>query len=101
MWLIAWEDFSIFVHHESFKSYILYGNVCKVAVHFKLYMYLFCYLYLQVIVDQPEQPSTDQQHPGTSQQSASMDMAAADNSTPEEEGWREWELIKVMVSTEH
>ncbi|PNF26098.1 hypothetical protein B7P43_G04921 [Cryptotermes secundus] len=41
---------------------------------------------LQVIVDQPEQPSADQQQPVTSQQSASMDIAAADNSIPEEEG---------------
>lgn len=54
-----------------------------------------------MIVDQPEQPSADQQQPVTSQQSASMDIAAADNSIPEEEGWGEWKLIIIMVSTEH
>lgn len=42
---------------------------------------------LQVIVDQPEQPSTDQyQQPRPAQQFVDLDMAAAGNSTPEEEG---------------
>jgi len=38
-------------------------------------------------VDQPEQPSTDQyQQPRPAQQFVDSDMAAAGNSTPEEEG---------------
>jgi hypothetical protein len=87
-WLIPWEDVSILIHSESLKSY----------------MCTYCYLYLQMIVDQPEQPSVDQQQPGTSQQSASMFVAVADHNTPEEEGWREWELwvlatrLIIMVS---
>lgn len=42
---------------------------------------------LQVIVDQPEQPSTDQhKQPGPAQQFVDTDTAPAGNSTPEEEG---------------
>lgn len=48
-----------------------------------------------MIVDQPEQPSTDQhQQPGPAQQFVDSDMAAAGNSTPEEEGWKEWEALR-------
>ena len=58
-------------------------------------MYLFCSLCVQVIVDQPEQPSADQhQQPGPAQQFVDIDMAAAGNSTPEEEGWEEWEALR-------
>jgi hypothetical protein len=50
-------------------------------------MYLLFSLWVQVIVDQPEQPSTDQnQQPGPAQQFVDTDMTPAGNSAPEEEG---------------
>lgn len=65
------------------------------------YIYMYLVLCVQVIVDQPEQPSTDQQQQtGTSQQPADADMVAAGHSTPDEEGWKEWKPFAVIVSTE-
>ena len=67
-----------FFHRHVVRQQLVLDCTCTI---------LYCSLCVQVIVDQPEQPSADQyQQPGPAQQFVDLDMAAAGNSTPEEEG---------------
>jgi hypothetical protein len=72
-----------------FFFFAIVASFCRTFVRLLTLDYIYMYLVLcvQVIVDQPEQPSTDQQQQtGTSQQPADADMVAAGHSTPDEEG---------------